>query len=260
MNAESLWWWRDSQAHERPERREHVQGRLICSANTSADNDCGRTLSATEPLHLGTRTHAHDLWIRDIDIMLRTLLQRILALLSSRIDRNDPVAHGLAKSHYKGADTTATPAYRDPLPGRQTRDALDRLVGSDTPTQHRRNLLILHPFKCVRDPQQVPRRDQRILRKRPVPTALARMRLGRTARLAVVGEVRAVRTRAAKVARPGDADALPGGDGRVHGAYIAAEGFDAADALMAEDGPRRAQVAGCLGAVGAAEGSEVEAD
>lgn len=80
------------------------------------------------------------------------------------------------------------------------------------------------------------------------------MRLSRTARLAVISKIRAVRTRAAKVARPGDADALAGSDGGVDGGDVAAEGFDAADALVAEDGARRAEVAGCLGAVGAAEG------
>lgn len=80
------------------------------------------------------------------------------------------------------------------------------------------------------------------------------MRLSRTARLAVVGEIRAVRTRTTKVARPGDADALPGRDGGVDGGDVGAEGFDAAYALVAEDGARRAEVAGCLGAVGAAEG------
>lgn len=253
MDAESLGWRWDSQAHECSKRREHVQGRLICRANTGADNDGGCALSTTELLHLGADADAHDLWIRDINIMLRTLLQSILSLVSSSIDSNDPVPHGLAKSHYKGTNATATPAHCDPLPGRQAGDTLDRLVSSNTPTQHRRNLLILDPLKRLRDPQQIPRRHKRILRKRPVPTPLARMRLTSTTRLAVMGEIRAVRTRATKVARPGDADALSGGDGGVDGRNVAAEGFDAAYALVAEDGPRRAEVTGCLGAVGAAE-------
>lgn len=86
------------------------------------------------------------------------------------------------------------------------------------------------------------------------------MRLGGAARLAVLGQVGAEGAGAAEVAGPGDADALAGREQRVDVRGVGAEGDDAADALVAEDGARGAQVAGGLGDVGAAQGGEAEAD
>lgn len=268
---------RNAHAHERPKGRQHLERRLVRGAHARTHNrrrdpaaaaaafllSLSLSWSAGQPLHLGAHVGA----ARHVHVVLGALGEGIRALVGARIDGDDAVAHGLAKRHHEGAHAAPAARHGDPLARDQVHAALERLVRRHAAAQDGRHqrVVVIAIFAVIINntrlgqTQQKARRHQRVLRKRPIGV-LARVRFARAARLAVLAQLGAVGAGAAKVAVPGDADALAGGNGGIDMGDVGAQGLDAADALVAENRARRAQVAGGLAAVGAAEGGEVQAD